>query len=378
MSARRPLPPLLRQLLVSLAVWTALSLVFVQTVALNVASRAWPIPWGRIAAKYLTAGCLWAVYTLLVFRAVRRWPLYGPERRWRNLAPHGGILLALSAADAALVPPLVFGKGAPPMTYGEHFLAVLPSALVYYALVATVGSALVFLERLREEERRSAGLVAQLAQAQLSALRAQLHPHFFFNTLNAVAELIHRDPDAADRMVTRLGAFMRRSLDTADRQEVPLGEEVEALETYLDVVRLRFGDRVRVALDVDPAALGCRVPALVLQPLVENALKHGLEPREGPGHLRVSGRLEGSRLVLEVRDDGAGLPPDGRLTERVGLRNTRERLRQLYGAAGELTLRPVAGGGTAVTVALPAGDTGPGPHGVGVTPAGAGVGLRAE
>jgi two-component system, LytTR family, sensor kinase len=153
-------------------------------------------------------------------------------------------------------------------------------------------------------------------------------------------------------MIARLGAFLRRSLEVSEAQEVSLEEELEALDAYLDVVRLRFGDRLAVTVDADPEVLGAAVPPLVLQPLVENALKHGLEPLERPGRLEVLARREGrAGLRLEVRDDGVGLPASVR--EGIGVRNTRDRLRQLYGAEGSLELRTREGGGTLASVSLP-------------------------
>ncbi len=345
----------LRRFAIGFAVWTAVGLVSVQAAATSLAVAGKEMSWRFHLVTCLASVWIWALYTPLIMAAARRWPVLGRGRRLRNFAPHVLMVPALTALDAWLLTSaerLFLGR-AVHSSATSYFLSALTLNLISYAVVTAVGSAGLLMRQLRDEEARSARLASQLTTAQLSALRAQLHPHFFFNTLNAIAELIHRDADAADRMVTRLGAFLRRSLDVSERQEIALEEEVEALEAYLDVVRLRFRDRVSVAVEVDPDALSAPVPPLVLQPLVENALKHGLEPKEGPGRLEVAARLERGRLVLEVRDDGVGLPASGAVREGIGVRNTRDRLRQLYGPAAGLSLEPRPGGGTVATVLLP-------------------------
>jgi signal transduction histidine kinase len=295
---------------------------------------------------------LWAAFTPAIVWAAARWPVLGRSRRAAHYGIHALILLALTAVEAAAygAAQQLLSPASPP-GFAVRFLALFTLALVSYGVIAAAGNAHLFFSQLAAERAHSAQLAARLATAQLAALRAQLHPHFFFNTLNAIAEMIHRDPAAADRMVTRLGVFLRRSLDSGDVQEVPLGDEVDALGAYLDVVHLRFGNRIRVALTVEPEVLDVGVPPLILQPLVENALKHGLEPKEGGGFIDVSAERRGCALCLEVRDDGVGLAAP--LRERVGMRNTRERLRQLYGDAASLDLRPRPGGGAIATVTVP-------------------------
>lgn len=343
-------PSLRRQLAVAFAAWTAVGLVSIPAAAGAIAQGGGEVPWQRLVAFTLASLWLWALYSPAIVGAAERWPLVGRTRRLSHLAHHLAFALLLTALEAALF-ALAPAGAAGPRSFPSRFLSMLVIDLISYGAVAAVGSAALLLRQLREEEARSSRLAAQLATSQLSALRAQLHPHFFFNTLNAIAELIHRDPDAADRMVARLGAFLRRSLDVSDAQEVSLEEELEALDAYLDVVRLRFGDRLSVSVEVDPAVLPAAVPPLVLQPLVENALKHGLEPLERPGRLEIAARRGGAGLVLEVRDDGVGLPE--RVREGIGVRNTRDRLRQLYGTEGTLALERRPGGGAVARVSLP-------------------------
>jgi LytS/YehU family sensor histidine kinase len=210
--------------------------------------------------------------------------------------------------------------------------------------------------RARQEEAvhlqaEAANLHAQLAEARLAALRTQLNPHFLFNTLHAVSALVERDPRGVRRMIARLSELLRHTLDAAEA-EVPLEREMEFVQRYLEIMQIRFQGRVEVETRVAPDAMDALVPTLILQPLVENAIKHGVSKLAEGGRIEVSARREEGRLLLCVRDDGP--PVDGAPTsEGVGLRITRERLEQLYGDAGSLTLRPVDGGGMEAEVALP-------------------------
>ncbi len=186
----------------------------------------------------------------------------------------------------------------------------------------------------------------------------QLHPHFLFNTLHSISALVHKDPDAADRMIARLGDFLRLTLDTAATQEVPLRQELNFLNCYLEIERIRFHDRLTTRLHVEPQTLSCRVPNLILQPIVENAIRHGIGPRSAPGRIEISAKRDHGSLRIEVRDNGPGLPaiskPNGRAREGVGLANTRERLAQLYGGSHRLELKNAPDGGLVVTLEIPA------------------------
>ncbi|MDF1501920.1 histidine kinase [Roseisolibacter sp. H3M3-2] len=243
--------------------------------------------------------------------------------------------------------------------------AMRPGGPVF--LVFTLLGALQFLVVLavaeaRRAARAAAGLAlehawmeAELTKARLDALRAQLEPHFLFNTLNSVAVLAPTDPAGAQAMVRRLSELLRAVL-ADDAMTVPLRRELELLEAYVDIQRVRFGDRLRVTAEVDADALECRVPTLVLQPLVENAIRHAVERREGGGHVRVRGRVDRGRVLLDVTDDGPDAadepPPAGGFG--VGLRNTASRLGALYGAAHALRLTRPEQGGCAVRLELPA------------------------
>jgi sensor histidine kinase YesM len=213
-----------------------------------------------------------------------------------------------------------------------------------------------FHRRFREREQQAAHLEAHLHEARLRALQAQLQPHFLFNTLNGIATLLRRDPAAAEEMLTSLSDLLRIALSASSRQEIPLGEELGFLDRYLEIQRMRFGDRLRYERAVDPEALTCPVPALLLQPLVENAIRHGIEPSGNPGCVCITARLVGENLLIIVQDNGVGFQParQDRPPGGVGLSNVRERLRALYGEAHDLRIEPPEGGGCAVTLTLPA------------------------
>ncbi len=187
----------------------------------------------------------------------------------------------------------------------------------------------------RETARYAASqLETKLVEAQLKALQQQLHPHFLFNTLHAISALMHRDVDAADRTLMRLSDLLRLTLENIGQQEVTLQSELEFLSKYLQIEQTRFADRLIVRFDVEPATLDTQVPHLILQPLVENAIKHGVAKKTGPGHIDISARRDGDKLLLEVRDDGVGLSEDAltALQKGIGVSTTRARLQHLFGA----------------------------------------------
>jgi LytS/YehU family sensor histidine kinase len=243
-----------------------------------------------------------------------------------------------------------------------HQLRGLPSILAVFLLanvvtywgVLGVCWTIEALRLSRERELRASQLEAQLAGARLERLQTQLHPHFLFNALNSVLPLVFRDREAAALTVSRLEQLLRRSLEADAAQLAPLFRELEFLEIYLEIQKTRFGDRLRVAFDIPAELTAARVPNLILQPLVENAIKHGVSAQPGAGRVAISARREDGMLVLRVRDDGPGLSdlprPGG---SGVGLANTRERLRQLYGDEQRLDLVNAPEGGLEVSVTLP-------------------------
>jgi sensor histidine kinase YesM len=249
-------------------------------------------------------------------------------------------------------------RGSTPSRHGHFFAIVVSSRWQLHLAVLAVSMSLThawrLYQRVQERDRRTLELTASLSQAKLEALRLQLHPHFLFNTLNTISSLVHRDVDAADEMITNLSELLRLSLDVGE-QEVPLRRELEILDCYLAIEQVRLGRRLRVERQIDEAALDGLVPSLVLQPVVENAVRHGLEPRAAPGTITIRAERVAGILRLAVTDDGPGLKPADARTERrgIGLANTEARLRELHGPAARLVLREPAGGGVSVEIELP-------------------------
>jgi two-component sensor histidine kinase len=241
-----------------------------------------------------------------------------------------------------------------PVVAGPRPLSTLLDLFAYAAIVGLAHS-VHYYRCFRERERRALFLESNLAQARLSALQAQLQPHFLFNALNAIAALLRRDPRAAEVTVTSLSELLRLTLSQSGKQEIPLREELHFLERYVEIQLTRFGDALRFEQEVEPAALECLVPTLVLQPLVENAIRHGFEPTGNPGLVRVSAQRQDQRLLLKVTDNGAGfaLESNEETQKGIGLSNLRARLEALYGANQKLELTNQPEGGAAVRIELP-------------------------
>jgi two-component system, LytTR family, sensor kinase len=226
--------------------------------------------------------------------------------------------------------------------------------MTYWAIVG-FHHAVVYYGQAQDRTLRASQLETRLAEAQLQALQRQLHPHFLFNTLNAISALMHRDVEAADTMLAKLSDLLRMALDQPGVQEVPLKDELDFLQKYLEIEQARFGDRLSVRYDIAPETLDALVPNLLLQPLVENSVRHAVAVRIEPGTIEVTARRVADRLELQVRDNGPGLPK-GRVPGNgsgVGLANTRSRLEHLYGAAHSLAFAEPPAGGLAVVVTIP-------------------------
>jgi two-component system LytT family sensor kinase len=229
--------------------------------------------------------------------------------------------------------------------------------MTYWAVVG-LSHALDYRGEAQERALTAAQFETRLAEARLQALQRQLHPHFLFNTLHTISALMHRDIDAADAMLARLSDLLRLTLERLRIQEIPLKEELEFLDKYLEIERTRFGERLTVSMEIEPAALDVDVPTLILQPLVENAIRHGITPRIGGGRLHIVARRTGTRLWLMVRDNGPGLSKTklDAFAHGVGVSNTRSRLEHLYPGAHKFDFHQPSDGGLAVTIEIPAGD----------------------
>jgi signal transduction histidine kinase len=225
--------------------------------------------------------------------------------------------------------------------------------MTYWTIVG-LSHAVLYYRESRDRALRAAALETQLAEAQLKTLQAQLHPHFLFNTLHAISALMHRDVHAADRMLMRLSDLLRITLENLAEPEVPLHTELDFLSKYLQIEQTRFADRLIVRFDVQPETLDAMVPSLILQPLVENAIKHGVARKAGPGHIFISARRDGGKLWMEVRDDGVGLSEDAltALQKGIGVSTTRARLKHLFGADFRFEFHRLTAG-VAVVIAVP-------------------------
>jgi len=224
----------------------------------------------------------------------------------------------------------------------------------FCGLVA-IAHALRFYERDQDRERRSLELQASLARARLQSLRMQMNPHFLFNTLNSIASLVQADGQKAEEMIEALSDLLRLTLRATDRQEVTVREELQFLERYLQIEQTRFGDRLQIERDITPDTLDGMVPILIFQPLVENAVKHGIETQIAPGRIRVEIRRQADDLVFKVTDNGRTNPTqiNGELKEGIGLGNTRSRLKELYGDRGVIKLGFGSGAGFSAEIQIP-------------------------
>jgi len=318
--------------------------------------RGEPVDWSAIPVQdLLHFGAWFLLYPVVVLLTVR-FPL-GVRRR-RNLFLHILLALVFSPLLMTVTVGLRMLTHARPMTWSAFLReAVVPEyawGVTVYVILLSMAHAAEFRRRDQAHALGAAQLEAALALARLNALRMQLEPHFLFNALNSISSLVHRDPDGAERMLARLGDFLRLTLDDSMPQQVELRQELEFLERYLDIERVRFSDRLNVVLHVPQDLLNARVPYLILQPLVENAIRHGLAERAGPGRVVVRASRRQAQLHLEVEDDGPGLSAELQpLKLGVGLSNIRGRLEQLYGDAAGLSVECSPSQGVRVVVELP-------------------------
>ncbi len=307
----------------------------------------------------------WLLVAPLVVRVTRRWPWERPTLR--TVTIHLGALVVALVAHQALLKVVASLKFLLLAEYSPaeilewlmafdlkaHLTYTLRDLMVYPAIVA-VTTFHDARQAMLDKALRAARLETQLARAQLQSLKSQLHPHFLFNALNACSTLMRTDVEAAERMLDLLADLLDSTHLDATVQEVTLGRELDFVNRYLDIERVRFSNRLRVELDIPKDLEGALVPHLILQPLVENAIRHGLSPKVGVGTLRLEARAEGDHLLLRVTDDGVG--PGARRRnpgEGVGLANTRARLDQRYGAKATLDHGPNPGGGFQVRLSLP-------------------------
>ncbi len=313
----------------------------------------------------------WVVFAPAAIRLARRFPVRGS--RWLgNLAVllFGG--LVLSSLESCLSTILYKGLFRPlvalPATEGVYLndfwltnLNYIHNNLVTFLIILICVWGLDYLRLYRERELAAGRLETELARANLQVLKSQVQPHFLFNTLNMISAVVYRDPAMADRMIARLSDLLRASLERTDAQIVPLREELELLGPYLDIMKARFGDRLAVVTDIAPETLPALIPSFSLQPLVENAIKHGIMPRKEGGTVTITTSRNDGRLFVGVANDGPGLEADTQtlMVNGVGLKNIQSRLRNLYGADCAFGFRNKAEGVVQVAFEIPFRDQAP-------------------
>jgi two-component system LytT family sensor kinase len=337
------------------AIWTALPLLFVAQTGIWLTYRGQPVDWGDQLTWRLADWYACGVFIPLLVWATRRWPTDIAHLGTR-LPLHLALVVAVSAAKILvfeLIAPLV---GLTVRGLGPTFAGGFISEIVAFGATAAAIHAIEFYRRYRERELLAEQLKARLTDAQLRALRAQLNPHFLFNTLNSITTLLHRDPQRADAMLTRLGELLRLTLRADPDHEIPLAEEFALLDRYLDIMRMRFSDRVTVHCSMHPGVANALVPSFVLQPLAENAFEHGVARASGAVRVDVEAEpsSDGAFVTLRVRDDGPGLGGNGSHNgSGLGMGNTRLRLEEMYAGAASLRMSTPLERGTIVEVILP-------------------------
>jgi two-component system LytT family sensor kinase len=356
-----------RKLLFLLAGWTVYALFFAVDLIIGRAYDGRPLRARETMIDWLLCGYIWAALTPLVLIVVRRFP-FDAENRLRNLGVHvlAGAVIAFFQLSAYVTAIWLTGILPPSVSWMRAFRGLVITNyhvefLTYWAIVGLAVAA-NYYQRYRERELSAARLQlstskleAQLAQAKLEALRTQLQPHFLFNALNSISVLMRDDIEAADRTLVELSNLLRLTLATDTAHEIPLRKEIELIESYLLIQQTRFQDRLQVKIMIDPTALDVRVPSLILQPLVENAIKHGIANRAGSEEIEICAERCNGNLRLQVRDNGPGLTsnPEGSNQLGIGLSNTRDRLERLYGGEQRLELVNRTEGGVCATIIIP-------------------------
>lgn len=345
------------------AIWSGIGLIDATETVFPMRAQGMHHAWVALFTTLMLGWLPWALATPLVVQLGRRFPLTGT--RWVTAWPlHIATATAICLVSAGwsatleeLLDPWAYSQGPGPFTalWLQKFAYGVLTSIVLYAFILTIDFALQSRERLARQQIEAARLSEHLSKAQLEALRRQIEPHFLFNSLNAIAGLV-RDQrnEAAAETIVALSEFLRSAAQDSNSQQVPLSREVEHLRQYLEIQKARFAERLQVTLEIPSELLAAPVPSLILQPLVENAIKHGISKRAQGGSIRVNAASAHGMLNLNVDNDGPGLPADFEATRNgIGIANLRTRLQILYGSQGSLSLRNQDGGGVRVSISVP-------------------------
>ncbi len=335
--------------------WTAFALFFSTHTSLNEVYQGHEPRWGWQLTRWLVYAYIYFALTPIILRTSRRFPL---ERdKWlRRLPVHVAVSICMALMATVMCAPMAYlltndaRAGFTTRILTDLFVIAFQYHILIYWAIVGLDHGVEYYRRYQDHEIHAERLQAQLAQAQLDALKSQLHPHFLFNTLNSVAVLMQTDVVAAKHMLVCLSHLLRGALQASKEHEVALRHEVELLRSYLEIEQTRFQDRLSTSLSVDPAALDAQVPYFILQPLVENAIRHG-----DAGRIEITVRRENGSVQLQVRDDGPGLRKgaSGSSGNGIGLANTRARLEKLYGVDHSFELRDAAAGGVVAAITIP-------------------------
>ncbi len=345
-------------------VWLLIALAFAGQYYLKAAKLGDGVLWVSAISGALADWFLFAVLSLPAFRLTRLFPLDGSHWRLRVVL-HGvaGVVFSLVwiLLRTLVVEPILPGRGVgKPINDVLRYVLVATfffNVLVYWVVVTTA-HALVYFRSLEERERRLLELENRLTSARLYALQMQLNPHFLFNALNGISTLMYRDVEAADTMLVALAGLLRHTLDQSGNPLVPLAEEMAFIDRYLALEKMRFGERLQIRHQLGPGTEKVKIPSFLLQPLVENAIKHGLEPTMGPCTILIRTQLLSlGRIRLEVEDTGGELSLDRGVGSGIGTSNCRARLAQIYGECAVFRLESMEGGGTRALLEFPARST---------------------
>src|SRR6266487_681423 len=306
---------------------------------------------------------LWAILSPLLFRFSRRFPIEFRPLNFRNLLLYFPAVISFAGVHQTIHLVVLWSITA---RWKQKYPALIDCYRAYFAfgfyidliiasLIVIAVHALLYYQNFRASELAQSSLKTQLAQAQLRALKMQIHPHFLFNTLHSISSLVLEDPPKANSMIARLGDFLRLTIENSDQQLVTLKQETEFLRCYLEIEQVRFGDRLTVTFELEPQTLSAQVPHLILQPMVENAIQHAIAPRSARGHINIEAKRLNSLLRVAISDNGPGITLNGDLlrTEGVGLSNVRARLHQIYGSNFRFELMNARDGGLAIVMEIP-------------------------
>jgi len=325
---------------------------------LNQTLSAQPLNRSYAVISTLPNWYIWALLTPAILKLSQRWPLEQDSWKQVLLTVHIPALVVSMLIHSAVNLMLFRTTGLhDDITFGlyrVHFFTRIHANIFTYAAIVGLYSAWEYYRRYMTREAQTATLQVQLAQANLRALKMQIHPHFLFNTLHSIAALVRKGENKpAVNMLGQLGEFLRLALENKGQQEISLEQELDFLRRYLAIEQTRFGERLQVEVTMDEAVRGAYVPNLILQPIVENAIHHGISPSMQQGRIRIEARLEEGRVTMQVADNGPGLRNPERLKKGVGVGNTQERLENLYGRDQDFSFRNGSLGGLEVTIRVP-------------------------